>query len=137
MEEKKAKGEKGKRESKKQRQKRFLEALENSLGIVLNASKKTGISRNTHYTWLEEPEYRKEVDSIQEAAIDYVESSLFTQIKQGVPSSTIFYLKTKAKHRGYVERTEHEISGVPDIVIETAGHKFSLHGPVDQGEGTD
>ena len=35
------------------------------------------------------------------------ESQLHKQILKGNTSATIFYLKTKGKNRGYVERHEH------------------------------
>jgi hypothetical protein len=50
------------------------------------------------------------VCDIQESAVDFAESSLHQQIKDKVPSSTIFYLKTKGKHRGYVEKQEIEVN---------------------------
>jgi hypothetical protein len=39
-------------------------------------------------------------------ALDFAESSLHKQIQSGVPASTIFYLKTRGKGRGYIERQE-------------------------------
>jgi hypothetical protein len=50
--------------------------------------------------------YRAAVDDIQEVAVDFAESHLHKLIKDGNPAATIFYLKTKGKGRGYVERQE-------------------------------
>ena len=85
----------------------MLENLELKLGIVTVSAKMTGISRKTHYQWLQEDEeYARQVKDVSEVAIDFAESQLHKQMLDGIPSSTIFYLKTKAKHRGYVERQE-------------------------------
>ena len=85
----------------------MIEALEKSLGIVTSACKSVGINRSTHYDWLKSDEdYKTEVESIEDIAIDFAESQLHKQIKDGNPTSTIFYLKTKAKKRGYIERQE-------------------------------
>ena len=48
----------------------------------------------------------EQVKDIENVALDFAESQLHQQIGKGIPSSTMFYLKTKGKHRGYVERTE-------------------------------
>jgi len=91
--------------------KEFLDALERSLGVVTTAAKVCNIARTTHYRWLDEDEeYAEAVKDIQESAIDFAESSLHQQIKDKVPSSTIFYLKTKGKNRGYVEKQQIEIN---------------------------
>jgi hypothetical protein len=85
----------------------MIEALEKSLGIVTSACKSVGINRSTHYDWLKtDDDYKAEVESIEDIAIDFAESQLHKQIKDGNPTSTIFYLKTKAKKRGYIERQE-------------------------------
>jgi hypothetical protein len=87
--------------------KKMLAALERSLGVVTSACKAVGISRQTHYNWLnDDPEYKAEVESIEDIAIDFAESQLHKQIQDGEVSSTIFFLKTKGKKRGYVERQE-------------------------------
>jgi hypothetical protein len=87
-------------------------ALEKSLGIVTDACKKAKCSRTTFYDYCEtDPEFKKRVDSVGEMALDFAESSLHNQIKDGIPTSTIFYLKTKGKKRGYVERQEIDMSG--------------------------
>jgi len=88
--------------------KAMLDALEKSLGVVSKACKQVGIARQTHYRWLtEDEEYKKSVEDISEMSIDVVESELYRQITEDNNStSTIFYLKTKGKKRGYVERQE-------------------------------
>ena len=94
-----------------QAKKTFLEALQRSLGIVSTACEKTGTGRTTHYRWLkEDPEYKAAVDQIAESVIDFAESHLYKLIKEGNPAANIFYLKTKGKNRGYIERQEIEVS---------------------------
>jgi len=88
----------------------MLEALEKSLGIVSTACKMIDISRQTHYDWLKKDEdYKKAVDSIQESVLDFAESHLYKLVKEGNPAATIFFLKTKGKKRGYIERQEIEV----------------------------
>ena len=87
--------------------KKVLEALEKSLGIVTVACKNVGVDRSQFYVWLKEDnEFAKAVDGMNDIALDFAESSLHKQIQSGVPVSTIFYLKTRGKKRGYIERTE-------------------------------
>ncbi len=99
-----------------QQKKAMLDALEKSLGIVTSACRAVGIGRTTHYMWMvDDEDYRDAVNSIDDIALDFVESQLHKQIKEGEVSSTIFYLKTKGKRRGYVERQE--VSQVEPIKI--------------------
>jgi hypothetical protein len=86
---------------------RLLEALENSLGVVTTACKKANVSRKTFYQYCnDDPEFKKAVDDIENIALDFAESQLHKQIQGGNTAATIFYLKTKGKKRGYVERQE-------------------------------
>jgi hypothetical protein len=90
----------------------MLRALEKNLGIVTESLRRTGTSRNQHLFWLEnDPDYAEAYRSIEEIALDFAEGHLHKLIKEGSPAATIFYLKTKGKKRGYIER--HELSG-PD-----------------------
>ena len=89
----------------------MLEALEKSLGIVSTACKMVDISRQTHYAWLKaDEEYKKAVNSIQDSVLDFAESHLYKLVKEGNPAATIFFLKTKGKKRGYIERQEIEVT---------------------------
>lgn len=107
--------------------KRVLECLEKSRGIVTTACQNANVSRSQFYEWQNtDPQFKAAVEDVNESAIDHVESKLLEKIN-GIkmaakgqeddgatavyslpPSDTaiIFFLKCKAKKRGYVERTE-------------------------------
>jgi len=86
---------------------KLLRALEEEHGVVSSACKRAGISRAMYYKlWNQDDKFREQCYEIQEAAIDFVESQLFKQITQGNITGQIFYLKTKGKHRGYIEKQE-------------------------------
>lgn len=100
------------------KKKEMIEALKKSLGVVTNACNKVGINRSTHYDWLrDDPKYKAEVLDIEDIAIDFVESKLHQSINNGSDTAIIFYLKTKAKKRGYVERQEIERAEVKTFNI--------------------
>jgi hypothetical protein len=85
----------------------MIQALEKSLGIVTTACKSVGISRETHYNWYKEDEdYRMAVDGVADIALDFAESKLHDNIENGSDTAIIFYLKTKGKRRGFIEKTE-------------------------------
>ena len=89
----------------------MLDALERSLGIVSTAAKMVDIARGTHYNWLkEDADYKKAVESISDSVLDFAESHLYKLVKEGNPAATIFFLKTKGKKRGYIERQEIEVT---------------------------
>lgn len=103
---------------------KMVEALARTYGRVTDAAKIVDIDRTTHYRWLkEDEEYRTAVESVGEVALDFVEGKLFELIEGAErevmteagpiilketpnPTACIFYLKTKGKKRGYVERQE-------------------------------
>jgi len=87
--------------------KAMLEALEKSLGIVTTACKQVGIHRSTYYDWFNnDSAFKRQVEDIQNICLDFSESALLKLIEEGNVSATIFYLKTKGKKRGFVERQE-------------------------------
>ena len=87
---------------------KLLEALKETQGLIYHACKKAGnISRSTYYRYMrEDEEFAKAVDDIKEAQIDYVEGQLIKNISDGKETSIIFYLKSKAKKRGYAEKLD-------------------------------
>lgn len=89
------------------RKKAMIAALTKSLGIVSAACQQVGVSRWTHYDWMQkDAKYKTEVENISENAVDFAEGKLLAKINSGDTIATIFYLKTKGKARGYVEKQE-------------------------------
>lgn len=96
--------------------KKMLEALIEYHGVVSDAANKIGIARNTHYEWLKkDDQYKLDCEAAAEAAIDFVEGELYKLIKAQNPAAIIFYMKTKGKNRGYVERQEIDFGGKVNI----------------------
>ena len=108
----------------------IIELFRSKMGNKTKIAEALNVSRYSLYEWIKkDPTLKQEIEQQEEANIDYVESKLFEKI-QGVeilktnangepvyyslpPSDTaiIFFLKTRAKNRGYVERTENQIEG--------------------------
>jgi hypothetical protein len=95
----------------------LIEALEASLGVVSTAVKLVGIHRATFYEWIKnDAEFKQAVDDITESTLDFAETALHSKIRGGDTTAIIFYLKTKGKKRGYVEKSEVEFTQVgPDF----------------------
>ena len=88
---------------------RLLEALVKSLGVITTACETADVCRATYYSYYNnDDEFAKEVDEISNIALDFAESKLFELIRDKNITAIIFYLKTKGKKRGYVERSELE-----------------------------
>lgn len=130
--------------------KKILEALEMHRGIVTNACASIDLPRSTYYLWLSsDPEFKLAVDEIQEVAIDFVEGKLMEKIDgitvqtynakgepviyEQAPSDTaiIFYLKTKGKKRGYVERSEVDMSGGINLHFDNQDSEIGSDVPKD------
>ena len=101
------------------KKKRLLKSLKDNHGFIANACEAAKISRKTFYNWIkEDDEFSEAVDEIQEGIVDEVENQLMNQIKEGNTTAAIFFLKTRAKHRGYIERAEIEHKGGPVSAIQ-------------------
>lgn len=96
--------------------KQALEAVEDSKGFVTTIADRLGCTRSNVYALM------KKFDTVNQAVIDErermkdkAEEKLFNNIEDGKETSLIFYLKTQAKDRGYVEKQEidHSTGGEP------------------------
>jgi len=94
------------------RKKTFLLILEKTAGNISQACRQANLDRKTIYRWMEsDPDFKSRVQDIQEALLDFAESQLLKQIREGNITAIIFYLKTRGKSRGYTEKTELHHSG--------------------------
>ncbi len=121
-----------------EKQQKFLQVLEKQYGNIKAACKAAGIHRSTYYDWLENEEFAEAAHDVLEGLIDDTESKMHelingvivekedreggTNIYQKPPDGYLiqFFLKTKGKHRGYVEKveTENKTENLTKIVID-------------------
>ena len=89
----------------------FLIALRNNLGHISKACTAANIHRQTYYSWLDkDPEFKQECADVEESLLDLAEHKLLQKIDSEDTTSIIFFLKTKGKKRGYVEKQEFEVT---------------------------
>jgi len=86
------------------------QALIESFGILGEACRKVGCSYEAYYNWCRaDPEYKAACEKAKMegelSGADFVENSLYKKILEGDTTCTIFYAKTKLRHRGYKETT--------------------------------
>ena len=99
---------------KKERQELFLKHFRESHGIVSDACQKVGITRACYYKWRDSDlKFKERAEEVEEETIDVVESKLLSAINNDDLTAIIFYLKTKGKKRGYVERVEQDVNVNP------------------------
>ena len=73
-----------------------------------------GLGRRTLIQWRDkDPKLAEAMADVEESLIDFSESKLLEQINVGNLTAIIFHLKTKGKKRGYVEKTEQDITVNP------------------------
>ena len=96
---------------------RFIGILTKQAGNVAGACRAMNINRRTYYNWMEKHEdFKVVVEDITEALIDDAESQLQKLIGDGNVVAILFYLKTRAKSRGYIERSETDITSKGDKI---------------------
>lgn len=95
-------------------QKEFITVLRNSSCNISVACGKMNISRQTFYVWKKNnPTFAESVSELEESLIDYAETKLMENIRDGKESSIFFFLKTRGKKRGYIETVENNVNVNP------------------------
>lgn len=83
------------------------DALRGNRGLLSDAAKSLGASRHTIARYVaENPSLQEAIHEAREATIDFAENALHAAIERKELGAIIFYLKTQAKSRGYIERSE-------------------------------
>ena len=98
----------------------FLKCFQNKLCHISEACKSANIHRRTYYSWIEKDDnFKEQVEAAKEGLIDHVEHQLLQKIDSGDTTAIIFFLKTRAKERGYVEKQEITLSKpIEDITFD-------------------
>ncbi len=93
---------------------KIVAMYEKKAGNLSATAKALNIDRNTLYAWRHQStELDQKMQEVEESLIDFTESKLMQQIDASNLTAIIFYLKTKGRKRGYVERQENDIKMHP------------------------
>lgn len=85
----------------------FIAAIDGSGGFITTIAKRVGCDRGTVYNAMSNyPTVKQAILDEKDGLKDMAENELLRQIKDGNTTATIFFLKTQAKDRGYIERQE-------------------------------
>jgi hypothetical protein len=89
----------------------FIEAIPGTAGIVTTIAKKIGCDWHTARKYIDEyPTIKQAYDDECERNLDLAESVILKAIQGGDTGDAKWYLTRKGKHRGYVERTETDLT---------------------------
>jgi hypothetical protein len=108
---------------KKERKPKFkaadvIAAIHETRGNIKAASETLGCTRQTLYNYAKRhASIMAALHEARESMKDNVESALYAQALAGNTTAMIFFLKTQAKDRGYVERQELAGAGTDEIKI--------------------
>ena len=111
--------------------KKLLIALEKSLGIVTPACKEVGISRKQFYHYYNtDLVFKEAVDDINDITLDFAENQLLKKIKEGSERSILFYMKYKARKRGYSDSLDITSGGdkITEIKLIQIKNREDLNG---------
>ena len=90
----------------------LLAALADALGIALFACKRADVAYEEFLAWRrDDPEFARQVDLIDERAIDFVEGKAFEE--KGNARLIQFFLQTKGRGRGYARESAKESAPKP------------------------
>ena len=88
----------------------FLQALKLNLGNITEACKASNVPRRTYYNWVDaDEEFKHSCKDVEESLLDLAENRLLEKIDKYDITAIIFFLKTKGKKRGYIEKQEVEL----------------------------
>lgn len=106
------------------KQKLFLKAYKKNKYHIMKACAEIGVTRNSYYQWLKNDEFAAAVKNAQEELVDLVEACLIKQIENDNSTSTIFFLKCKAKNRGYIDSPQKEDKPADPVNWNEVGQAF-------------
>lgn len=85
----------------------MVDALNTTKGLVYLAAEKLGCAPSTIYRRAQESEtVGEKIRRERGRMVDLAEAKLWQQINDGNTTAILFFLKTQAKDRGYIERSE-------------------------------
>jgi hypothetical protein len=64
-----------------------------------------------------DPEFKKQVDDLENYTLDFVETQFYKNIQQGNTAEILFYLKTKGRKRGFIEKQEIDMTSKGESIV--------------------
>jgi hypothetical protein len=93
----------------------MIRAIDETKGLLTVAAKRLGCSPDTIHRYRKtHPKIEEAIQNARNSITDLAEAALYKAIQAGEAWAVCFYLKTQGKGRGYIERTEHQLSSSPD-----------------------
>jgi len=90
----------------------FLVLLQKHLGLVTPTCKEMKMNRGTFYDWCKsDPAFKAAVTDIDEVTLDFVEGKLLENVGNNDNVAITFYMKYKARQRGYNDRLDITTNG--------------------------
>jgi hypothetical protein len=112
------------------------EALKKSRGMVSPAARRLGCEPNTIRNYAARyPSVQQVMDEQRDQFLDESEIQLIGAVNRSEPWAISFALRTVGRKRGYVERSEHEVTGKDGGAIEIVTEVTLSIGAID-GEST-
>ena len=103
-------------------------AIKDSKGFISTIAKKLNCDWHTAKKAIETHQLDEMLQNEKETLTDFVESKLIQNINDNDVTSIIFYLKTQAKKRGYVDKTEVQVEGkITNINITSADEAKAIN----------
>ena len=101
----------------------IIQAVHETKGMIYLAAERLGCSgENITQRAKKTPAIAEAIARETERSVDITELQLIKQINEGNTTAMIFYLKTKGKQRGYIERHELDIRLSPDQIAVLKQH---------------
>lgn len=103
----------------------FIDVIPGTAGIISTIARRVGCAWHTAQKYIEKyATIRRVYESECNSMLDLAELEALKLIKAGDGSMIRWYLSTKGKHRGYVERVEQEQLG--EVVIRVIREKARI-----------
>lgn len=123
------------KKEKEEKKKTFIEAMEDSMGLITTSCDRAGISRVTLEKWRkEDPELESKINSIREKTREFVEGQLMTLIRNGNTSAICFWLKCQAGWREQPRQVELSTPETINVKAAIEEIRQTLAKPEDKNE---
>lgn len=111
-----------------------IQLIREKRGNLSAVARELKVSRPTLYKYLESrTTVQDALEEARETMLDEAEAKLYEKVLNGDTAELIFFLKTRGKSRGYVERTEH--TGADGDAIKIKGYATVSPDDWDDGDG--